>query len=212
MALRIVGVCIFSALTACNKQPQSPSISQTEQAQKTSLQETLILKDDFSQRKSNWQVINGQWSFEKGILKQSGTKEAYPEILYKNLAIADVKVAVSFTPISGNIDASGGIIFRAKDEDNYYIVRANALEDNFRLYTFIDGRRHLLKSATVKPPSFAKAHSIRIIAVGNHIQAYLNDKLKIDITDDTFKKGITGLWTKEDSVTTFDDFRVYSLK
>jgi len=200
---------IVTALTSCNKEQPSP-VQQIEKTQQK-LTEKILLNDDFSQKNPQWQTVHGQWNFEKGALTQSSTDNSYPEILYQNLAVSDVKVDVGFTPISGSIDASGGIIFRAEDEDNYYIVRANALENNFRLYTFIDGYRQLIKSATVNPPSFAKPHSMRIVAIGNHIQAYFNNELKIDITDDTFKKGLTGLWTKEDSITTFDNFKVYQL-
>jgi len=80
-------------------------------------------------------------------------------------------VSVNFKPLSGQVDASGGITFRAKNAGNYYIVRANALENNFNLYVFDNWRRQLLTSATVTRPEL---HQLRVVAKGSHIQAYLN--------------------------------------
>ena len=109
------------------------------------------------------------------------------------------------------IDITRDIIFRAKDKDNYYIVRANALEDNYRLYTFVNGRRQQLASATVSAPEKNKFHNMRIVARGDHIQAYLDGKLQIDYHDDTYQNGFSGLWTKEDSITQYDNFKAGSL-
>ena len=86
------------------------------------------------------------------------------------------------------------------------------MEDNFRLYTFTDGYRHQLASATVTPPALGKFHTMQVVAKGDHIQAYLDDKLALDFHDSTFKKGYTGLWTKADSVTIFDDFKIAELE
>ena len=98
-----------------------------------------------------------------------------------------------------------------KNAGNYYIVRANALEDNFRLYTFINGRRSQIASASVDLPALNKVHQMRVVAKGDHIQAYLNGKLQIDYHDKTFSNGYIGLWTKADSVTIFDNLTVKSL-
>ena len=164
------------------------------------------LKDDFTKQDSAWSIKSGQWSFKNGLLKQSATHEHFPLILLEKEKLSDVDVSVDFKPLSGNIDASGGLVFRAVDKNNYFIVRANALEDNFRLYTFKNGYRSEIASATVTPPKLGQFHSIRVVAKGTHIQAYLDGKLYIDHVDDSFSKGYVGLWTKADSVTEFDNF------
>jgi len=124
---------------------------------------------------------------------------------------SDLDISVNFKPIAGDIDASGGIIFRAKDKGNYYIVRANALENNYRLYTFTNGQRQQIASVKVSSPALGKFHKMRVVVKGDHIQAYLNGEFKLDCHDDSHKNGYTGLWTKADSVTAFDTFKVPKL-
>jgi hypothetical protein len=128
--------------------------------------------------------------------------------LLEDRQYADVDVSVKLKPISGKEDASGGIIFRAKDAKNYYVVRANALENNFRLYTMKDGSRNQLASAKVDEPKLGAWSTIRVVAKGPKIQAYLNGKLQIDHEDKTYTEGWVGLWTKADSVTEFDDLEL----
>jgi len=187
-------------LVGCNGDSKSITVLPIKVANSTTL------KDDFSKQESAWSIKKGQWSFENGVLKQSATNERFPLILLEKEKLSDVDISVKFKPISGRIDASGGLVFRAVDKDNYYIVRANALEDNFRLYTFKNGRRSEIASATVTPPTLGEFHTIRVVAKGEHIQAYLDGKLYIDHNDSSFSKGYVGLWTKADSVTEFDDF------
>ncbi len=167
-------------------------------------------EDNFSKQDSSWKIKTGKWSFENGLLKQSATDEHFPLILLEKEKLSDVDISVKFKPISGNIDASGGVVFRAVDKDNYFIVRANALEDNFRLYTFKDGYRSEIASSTVTPPTLGEFHNIRVLVKGEHIQAYLDGKLYIDHHDNSFSKGYVGLWTKADSVTEFDDLIIKS--
>ena len=206
--LLLCGASLALSLVACDntkKQVDTPSLADPSRT-------TKAFADSFDSKKTKWKSYEGDWKFEKGELLQASTKNDFPVILNETQSFSDVDVSVSFKPISGYIDASGGLIFRAEDEDNYYIVRANGLENNFRLYTFTDGLRHQLASATVTTPAHNKFHTIRIIAVGDHIQAYLNGKLEIDFHDKTFSKGYTGLWTKADSVTAFDNFKVLQFK
>jgi len=197
----------LGTISAC----QEKSINPSKASNISTSQSTKLINDDFSQKNPSWKAYTGQWKFQKGVLIQTSENNDFPVILYENKPVADLDISVRFKPISGKIDASGGLIFRAEDEDNYYIVRANALEGNYRLYTFTDGYRHELASASVTPPAIGEFHTLRVLAKGDHIQAYLNGTLELDYHDDTFKKGYTGLWTKADSVTAFDDFIVKQL-
>src|SRR3989442_9836582 len=104
--------------------------------------------------------------------------------------------------------ASGGIIFRASDGRNYLLVRANALENNFRLYTIVNGKRSTIASARVTEPRLGTWNTIRLVAKGPRIQAYLNDALLLDHEHKTFTSGWVGLWTKADSVTEFADLEI----
>jgi hypothetical protein len=123
-------------------------------------------------------------------------------------AIADGKVSVRFRPIEGREDASGGIAFRARDRKNYYLVRANALESNLRLYVLKDGSRMQIASVDVKPPEMGKWHTLEVSFSGTTLKATLDGKGSVSGTDSTFSTGWTGVWTKADSVTEFDDLKI----
>lgn len=115
-------------------------------------------------------------------------------------------MSVRFKPFSGREDASGGIVFRFTD-GRYYVVRANALENNFRLYSHDRGRRQLA-STTVEAPALGQWHTVRVVAVGDRMQGYLNGKLLLDQRDARFRPGQVGLWTKADSITAFEHLTV----
>jgi hypothetical protein len=161
----------------------------------------------------DWTTVTGQWAVEemagapsgKRVLVQRATQNEFTVIVAPP-AYADVDVTMKFRPMSGRQDASGGIVFRFTD-GKYYVVRANALEDNFRLYSYDRGRREIA-SARVKAPALGQWHTVRVVAVGDHIQASLNGRLYLDHRDSRFKAGRVGLWTKADSITAFDDLTV----
>ncbi len=172
---------------------------------------------DFGQKGiETWKIIDGLWAVEEVADVPSGRRvlilrpqgSAFNVIVAPGGPYSDVDVSVRFKPISGREDASGGIVFRFS-EGKYYVVRANALENNFRLY-YYDRGRHQLATATVEPPSLGQWHTLRVIAVADLIQAYLDGKLLLNHRDSRFQSGQVGLWTKSDSVTAFDDLVVKS--
>jgi hypothetical protein len=176
-------------------------------------------KFDFETRGiEGWTTVDGQWVVEemagapsgKKVLVQRATKNQFNVIVAPGGPYSDVDVSMKFKPVAGREDASGGIVFRFTD-GKYYVVRANALEDNFRLYFYDRGRRQLA-TATVKTPALGQWHSVRLVAVGDHMQAWLDGKLYLDHRDPRFKSGRVGLWTKADSVTAFDDLGIRGSK
>ena len=169
-------------------------------------------KYDFdTQGIGEWNVVDGTWAVEdmagapsgKRVLVQRATGNDFDVIVAPAGPFSDVDVTTRFKPMSGREDASGGIVFRFQD-GKYYVARANALENNFRLY-YYDRGRHQLASARVPPPALGQWHSLRVVAAGDHIQGWLDGKLLLDQRDTRFKAGKVGLWTKADSVTAFDD-------
>src|SRR5437773_1313995 len=124
-----------------------------------------------------WTTVDGQWAVEemagapsgKKVLVQRAARNEFNVIVAPPGPYTDVDVSLKFKPISGREDASGGIVLRFTD-GKYYVVRANALEDNFRLYYYDRGRRQLA-TASVKPPALGQWHTVRVVAVGDHIQA-----------------------------------------
>jgi len=166
----------------------------------------------------SWKIVEGRWTVEdmagapsgKRVLVQRALEYSFNVIVAPGGPYTDVDVSVRFKPISGREDASGGIVFRFS-KGRYYVVRANALEDNFRFYYYDRGRRRLA-TARVQPPALGQWHTIRVVAVGNHIQAYLNGQLLLDYRDSRFPSGQVGLWTMADSITAFDDLVVRGVR
>jgi len=155
-----------------------------------------------------------RWTIEKdatapsppNVFKQSA-EGTYPICLRNGTKIRDGFVEVKFKPVSGKEDQAGGVIWRAQDKDNYYIARANALEDNVTIYHTINGKRVSFKNANTKvAPN--QWHTLRVVFVGNQFTVTFDGKPVITANDDKIKDaGQVGLWTKADSVTLFDDFR-----
>lgn len=141
-------------------------------------------------------------------LSKDKTDYRFPLAITDDGSFENLDVSVKFKAVSGDIDRAGGLVFRLKDANNYYIVRANALEDNYRLYRVVAGKRQQFAGASVKVSS-GEWHELRVECVGNSIVCYFDGVKKIESSDDTFKQaGKIGLWTKADSVTYFDDLRV----
>ena len=156
---------------------------------------------------------HAKWTIEKddtapskpNVLKQSG-QATYPVCLKDDTNLKDGYVSVQFKPISGKEDQAGGLVWRAKDANNYYIARANALEDNVTIYHTINGRRTEKKRTNTKVAS-NQWHTLRVDFQGSHFTVTFDGKKAIEWDDSTFQNaGKVGVWTKADSVTLFDDF------
>ena len=174
--------------------------------------EMTTMKYDLGAENPKWKFASGQWirrpSGGRQVLAQTVETQPWAVALLEDKKFGDIDVSVRFRPVSGREDASGGIIFRAKDGQNYLLVRANALENNFRLYTIINGKRSTIASARVNEPKLGMWHTIRVVATGPKVEAYLNGARLLDHEDKTFTEGWVGLWTKADSVTEFADLEI----
>jgi hypothetical protein len=139
------------------------------------------------------------------VLKQSGAG-AFPWCVKKETALIDGVVEVKLKPISGKEDQAGGLVWRWKDGDNYYVARANALENNVSLYYTQNGRRNTIKYVDA-PVAKNRWHTLRVEFVGKRIRVSLDGKVYIEVEDERISgPGAVGVWTKADSVTLFDDF------
>src|SRR5213595_3964419 len=156
---------------------------------------------------------SAKWSVEKdesapsnpNVLKQSGAA-TFPVCIKDDTSLKDGFVEVKFKPVAGKEDQAGGVIWRAKDSDNYYIARANALEGNVTIYHTIKGKRTEKKRTNMKAAS-GEWHTLRVDFSGNHFTVAFDGKKAIEWDDETFTEaGMVGVWTKADSVTLFDDF------
>ena len=156
---------------------------------------------------AKWTIAGDDTAPSKpNVLKQSG-EATYPICLKNDTNLKNGYVEVKFKPISGKVDQAGGVVWRAKDSDNYYVARANALEDNVTIYHTINGKRTEKKRTDIKVAS-NEWHTLRVEFTDNHFTVTLDGKKAIEWDDQTFTEaGMVGVWTKADSVTLFDDFR-----
>jgi Domain of Unknown Function (DUF1080) len=154
--------------------------------------------------------FSGSWAVRAEVdapsapnaLCQTGNA-TFPALSLGSPVYANMVISAHFKPISGREDQAAGIIFRVQDQDNYYILRANALEGNTNLYKYVGGRRSILKEGSAKVAS-GQWQELRVEAIGNQFRGFLNGQLVVETTDDTYAAGKVGLWTKADSVTCFD--------
>jgi hypothetical protein len=159
-----------------------------------------------------WTVESDETALSKSkVLKQSG-RATYPLLLKNDTNIRDGFIEAKFKAIAGSQDRAGGVVWRARDANNYYVVRANALEDNFVLYKTVNGIRSALDivgrkggyGVGVRVPANTW-HSLRVDFKAAHFSASFNGKQLFEVEDSTFADGgKVGVWTKADSVTLFD--------
>jgi hypothetical protein len=156
---------------------------------------------------------SAKWSAEKddsapsqpNVLKQSG-EATFPVCFKNDTNLKDGFVEVKFKPVAGKEDQAGGVIWRVRDANNYYIARANALEDNVTIYHTINGSRVAFKNINTKVMP-GVWHTLRVDFEGNKFTVSFDDKKVIEASDESFKEaGKVGVWTKADSVTLFDNF------
>ena len=165
----------------------------------------------------------GTWVIQEDggnkVLAQTGadsTRARFPIAALADVTAADVDLSVRFKPVSGRVDQAAGLVWRYRDEDNYYIVRANALENNVVIYKVDKGKRTDLpvkgegrtygKKAEVPAGQWS---TLRVVANGPRFEVYFNGTKLYEVEDTTFTQaGKVGVWTKADSVTQFDDLTV----
>jgi hypothetical protein len=188
-----------------------------------------FLKDDLGKVPSGWtaaQTGKGKGSVWKVVADQTAPSKKgvvlaqtarSPGPLF-NLCVADepalknIDLSVAFKAVEGKIDQGGGPVWRYQDANNYYIARANPLEENFRLYKVVGGKRVQLASKDA-PTSTGRWHTLRVVHDGDKIKCYLDGKLHLEATDKAIQEaGKVGLWTKADAQTFFNNLAVQPAK
>ena len=213
-----IGYLLFLAIAAlsaaCGGKPQVRYQLGDRTAVAGQSEEWAFDKDEAGKPPAGAEVIAGAWEVRaeadapspSNALCQSA-KADFPAIRFGDRVYADLTAAVRFKPISGKKDQAAGIIFRVQDGNNYYILRANALEDNVILFRYAGGSRSTIKEGSTQVPS-GQWQELKLEVEGNRFRGLLDSRVVVEATDDTFPAGGVGLWTKADSVTCFDDFRV----
>jgi len=144
-------------------------------------------------------------------LKNRGFEQDYNVVLVQGSSVTDFDLHVSLLPVTGKADMGGGLIWRAQNAQNYYITRANPLEQNIRFYKVVKGVRYKLANFD-HIISVDTWHTFRVRVRGNHFQIIFDGLTVFEVQDETFLSGHIGLWTKADAVTFFDDLRLSVVK
>jgi hypothetical protein len=166
---------------------------------------------------SIWKVVEDETAPSKTGRALAQTAES-PGAVF-NLCVAtdtrykDVEVKVAFKAMRGKRDQGGGIVWRYQDPNNYYVARMNPLEDNYRVYKVVNGKRIQLGTQEDIKVKAGEWHNLKVTMVGDHIKCYLDGKKLLHVRDDTFQgEGKVGLWSKADAQTYFDSFVVSTAK
>ncbi len=157
------------------------------------------------------EVFSGSWVVRAeadapsrpNALCQVGSAE-FPAVALGTAVYGDLTLTLRFKPISGKSDQAAGIIARVQNKDNYYILRANALEANVNLYKYVGGQRSGIKEGGAKVVA-GQWQELSLEVSADRLRGFLNGQLVVEATDSTYKAGRLGLWTKADSVTCFDN-------
>jgi hypothetical protein len=162
-----------------------------------------------------WEALADPTATGGKALAQLSTDQTdlrFPLAIQRSATLADVEASTRFKAMAGKIDQAGGVAIRLKDQNNYYVTRANALEDNVRFYRVVNGRRQQLASANVKVTA-GEWHTLTLRAEGDRFTVSFDGKQLFDHRDTTFTAaGRIALWTKADSVTRFDSLVVKPLR
>ncbi len=173
--------------------------------------------DDFEFAKTG-DGKSGEWSIVRSDAGQAlaqtstdTTDNRFPLAIYRPFSRRDVDVSTRFLPVAGKVDQAGGIVIRLTSANDYYVVRANALEDNVRFYRVVGGRREMLAGANRKVSSQAW-HALGIVVKGDRFTISFDGHELFTANDRTFAAaGRIGLWTKSDSITWFESLEVKTL-
>jgi hypothetical protein len=161
-----------------------------------------------------WVVVEDATAAGKRAIEQSSTDRTdfrFPLAIYQPATAKNIEVSLRFKPIAGKVDQAGGIAVRVTSPNDYYLVRANALEDNVRFYRIVKGRREQLATANVKVTS-GEWHSLGLKADNDRFTVVFDGKPLHSTSDRTFPgPGRVALWTKSDSVTRFDQISIQIL-
>lgn len=210
----VVALALVSDATAAHAQQERAHVRQWdfEDSREGSAPSGFSFAKTGSGRLGQW-VVTTQPDATSGtnVLAQvdpDPTDFRFPIAVVDELLLTDLRLSVRCKPVSGNVDQACGLVFRYQDENNYYVTRANALEQNIRLYHVVKGKRQQFASwnGSVTGGTW---HELGVEAKGDYFTVSWDGQRVIDAHDQTLSRpGTVGLWTKADSITYFDDLRV----
>lgn len=216
MLVVLVIIVVALEVVSPSHAEQAPVLSQFDTEPPGTLPAHFVVGRLFDGRPAGeWKILQSDRAKSPtqvlGQLQGTGAEHAYKGLLFRGTIGIDADVEVSFLPIEGKADMGGGLIWRATDDRNYYLTRANPLEQNIRIYRVVKGIRHVLNNFD-QTIDVRHWHTLRVVNRGCRIEVFYDEKRVIDLCDNAFTQGQVGLWTKSDAITYFDDLRLQLLK
>ena len=218
MKTRIISLFTLAVLSCGNTTSQFEN-GAPEDIQATGTDVTFNFdNDEVGKLPAEWTDATSTWLIASDgsnkAMKQAGKNEGdkFNICVQNKLNYQNLEMEVRIKALEGQEDQGGGLVWRYRDAKNYYITRANPLENNFRVYKVVNGNRKQMESANV---TFKKGewYNIKVSMTGNNINCYYNGQKLLIHTDDTFPNaGLVGFWSKADAVSLFDDLKIKALK
>jgi hypothetical protein len=208
----VPAVVLALTIAGVSMSPNTPAQSATTQIDISAMKPGLAPEDFAFSRTGGgavgeWRVVDDPTASNRRVIAQTSvdpTDYRFPLAVYQRVSVKNVDVQMRFKPVAGKVDQAGGIIVRLATPDDYYVVRANALEDNVRFYRVVKGKRQELKGVNTKVAA-NEWHTLELRAEGDRFTVSFDGRQLYTAQDGTFTgEGRVGLWTKADSVTYFD--------
>jgi hypothetical protein len=213
-SLVVAGVATAGVVTDPAHAHETSKVNDFSAAAIGSLPDGFLVARTGNGAAAEWAVVEDASASNGRALAQTSadrTDYRFPLAIYQPMSAANVEVTVRFKALAGEIDRAGGIAIRLADADNYYVVRANALEDNVNFYRVVKGSRSQIQGARMKVSS-DQWHTLGIRAEGDRFAVSFDEAPLFTATDQTFTgAGKVALWTKADSVTRFDALNIRAM-
>ena len=202
MISRIIAIIFFMLLSSGFVSAQT-----TEKVWNFDADKLGSVPEGFTAAVGDWKIVTDPSAPSKpNVLAQMARNSGstFNLILANDIISEKVDISVKMKAVSGKEDRGGGLVWRARDSNNYCVARYNPLEDNYRVYKVEKGHRTQLQSADIKRSE--SWHTLRVSMEGDHIQCYYDGEKYLDVKDSTFRgAGKIGLWSKADAQSQFDD-------
>lgn len=195
---------------ACKSDTKSQSVESTFNSNGN---DTTVTFEGEDKLPGTWIAETGKWETtsdsDNTVLKMlSNDGSAFNIAVMKDIYYENLQIEARVKAISGKEDQGGGLVWRYLDKDNYYIIRANPLENNIRLYKVVGGKRKQMESKQIAIQT-GEWFTIKVVVNNNKIDCYYNGKEVSSSSDDTFPgAGSVGFWSKADAVSLFDDLTI----
>ncbi len=165
----------------------------------------------------DWTAVSSTWMIAADgankALKQTGKNkgELFNICIQNRLKYQNLQIELTIKPVDGKEDQGGGLVWRYHDAKNYYLARANPLENNLKVYKVVKGIRKEIKSAKVKMKA-GEWYTLKVVMIGYTLDCYLNGQKLMNATDKTFPNaGMIGFWSRADAISLFDDLKIKNL-